>query len=100
MDAFKDRLSQRARDTSRPALANQCRGRELEPAEDALASALMEIFGAGIRDFDKVAAELAARGVAAPKTGRTDWTRDLLSEELVSINAELDAAYEENGYGA
>jgi hypothetical protein len=100
MDAFKDRLSQRARDTSRPALANQCQGRELEPAEDKLASALMEIYGSGIRDFDAVAAELATRGVTAPKSARTDWTKDLLAEELSTINAELDAAYEENGYGA
>lgn len=100
MDAFKDRLAQRAHDTGRPALANQCRGRELQPAEDALATALMEIFGSGIQDFATVAAELRNRGVTAPKSGRTDWTLDLLGEELEAINAELDAAYREHGYGA
>ncbi|MEZ5812842.1 MAG: recombinase-like helix-turn-helix domain-containing protein [Rhizobiaceae bacterium] len=100
MDAFKDRLTQQAHDTGRPALANQCRGRELEPAEDVLASALMEIFGSGVQDLHAVAAELATRQVAAPKSGRTDWTRDLLAEELATINAELDAAYQEHGYGA
>ena len=36
MDAFKDRLSQRARDTSRPALAHQSLGRPLTEAEQAL----------------------------------------------------------------
>ena len=100
MDAFKDRLSQRARDTSRPALAHQCRGRELEPRERALASALMEIYGAGTHDFEAVAAELAARGIEAPRSGRTDWTVELLHSELAETNAQLDAAYAEQGYGA
>lgn len=100
MDAFKDRLSQRARDTSRPALAHQCRGRELQPREAALADALMEIYGAGTQGFDAVAAELAARQIEAPRSGRSDWTADLLREELSATNAELDAAYAEHGYGA
>ena len=100
MDAFTDRLSQRARDTSRPALAHQCRGRELQPSEAALADALMEIYGAGAKDFEAVAAELAARRIEAPRSGRTDWTVALLHEELAATNAELDAAYAEQGYGA
>jgi hypothetical protein len=100
VDAFKDRLSQSARDTSRPALAHQCRGRALDAGEAALASALMEVYGAGTRDFAAVAAALSAKGVVAPKSGRADWTETLLSEELAAINAELDAAYAENGYGA
>lgn len=100
MDAFKDRLSERARDTSRPALAHQSRGRALSEAEAALATALMEIFGAGVHDFAQVAAELSARKLAAPVSGRTDWSLALLTEELVAINADLDAAYAEHGYGA
>ena len=100
MDAFKDRLSQRARDTSRPALAHQCRGREITPAEAALAEALMAVYGTGTRDYAAVAAALAAKGVVAPKSGRTDWTEALLAEELAAIDAELDAAYAEAGYGA
>lgn len=100
MDAFKDRLSQRARDTSRPALAHQCRGRDLTPQEDLLAGALMEIYADGAQDFDAVATALCARAVAAPKSGRTDWDQALLADELAAINAELDAAYEVNGYGA
>ncbi|GGF78183.1 hypothetical protein GCM10011319_43040 [Mameliella alba] len=99
-DAFKDRLTERAQDTSRPALANQCRGRDLEPAEMALAEALMNIYGTGEHDFAKVAAALADQGVTAPKSGRTDWTEALLGEELKAINADLDAAYEAQGYGA
>ncbi|MBV7396384.1 recombinase-like helix-turn-helix domain-containing protein [Mameliella sediminis] len=99
-DAFKDRLSERAHDTSRPALANQCRGRDLEPAEIALAEALMEIYGTGEHDFAKVAEALTTRALPAPKSGRTDWTESLLGEELKAINAELDAAYEVQGYGA
>ena len=100
MDAFKDRLSQRARDTSRPALAHQCRGREIEPAEAVLAEALMEVYGTGAHDYAAVAQALSAKGVVAPKSGRSDWTEVLLLEELAAINGELDAAYEEHGYGA
>lgn len=100
MDAFKDRLSQRARDTSRPALAHQSRGRPLTEAEQALATALMEIMGRGVHDFDRVAEALAARGLKAPLSGRGDWSADLLRTELAAINADLDAAYAEHGYGA
>jgi hypothetical protein len=69
MDAFKDRLSERARDT-------------------------------GTHDYTAVAAALAERALPAPMSGRTDWTEALLAEELTAINADLDAAYEANGYGA
>lgn len=100
IDAFKDRLSERARDTSRPALAHQSRGRELTAEEMALAEALMAAYGAVGHDFAQVAAALSARGVVAPKSGRTDWDKALLADELKAINAELDAAYAEQGYGA
>lgn len=100
MDAFKDRLSQRARDTSRPALAHQCRGRAIAPSEAALAAALMEIYGTGSHDYAAVAQALTTKGVVAPKSGRSDWNEALLGEELAAINADLDAAYAEHGYGA
>jgi hypothetical protein len=100
MDAFKDRLSQRARDTSRPALAHQSRGRPLLEAEQALATALMEIMGKGVHDFDRVAEGLTARGVKAPISGRGDWSAELLRAELAALNADFDAAYAEHGYGA
>lgn len=100
MDAFKDRLSQRARDTGRADLALQCQGRPLTAAEDALATALMEIYGTGEHDFDAVAKALSDRAVTAPKSGSTQWTRETLATELAAINAELDAAYAEHGYGA
>jgi hypothetical protein len=50
MDAFKDRLSERARDTSRPDLAHQCQGRPLTEAEVAFAEALMAIYATGTHD--------------------------------------------------
>ncbi|MCT8997598.1 recombinase-like helix-turn-helix domain-containing protein [Chelativorans intermedius] len=100
MDAFKDRLSQHARDTSRPALAHQCRGRALDEREEALADALMEIYGEGVHDFAAVARRLSEKGVVAPRSGRTDWSEALLAEELETTNRALDAAYEANGYGA
>ncbi|WP_346913780.1 recombinase-like helix-turn-helix domain-containing protein [uncultured Roseibium sp.] len=100
MDLFKDRLSQKAFDTSRPALAHQSRGRELTEVEEKLAEALMEIYGAGAADYAAVATALTDRKVVAPISGKTDWTEALLSEELTAINAEFDSAYLENGYGA
>ena len=100
MDAFKDRLSQRAFDTGRPWLEHQCRGRELDERENALADALMAIYATGEHDFSAVAQQLAEKGVVAPRSGRTDWTEELLNEELVATNRELDAAYEAHGYGA
>lgn len=100
MDAFKDRLSERARDTSRPALAHQSRGRDLTEAEAALATALMEVYGTGEHDFAKVAEALGQKGIVAPMSGRSDWTETLLAEELAAINADMDAAYTEHGYGA
>ena len=100
MDAFKDRLSQRAHDTSRPALAHQSLGRPLTDAEGALAAAMMEIMGERAPDFAAVAAGLKVRGLVAPVSGRKDWTEALLAEELTALNRDLDAAYAEHGYGA
>jgi hypothetical protein len=100
MDAFKDRLSQRAFDTGRADLAHQCRGRELDEKENELADALMAIYATGEHDFAGVARQLADKGVVAPRSGRTDWTEALLAEELEATNCELDAAYEADGYGA
>ncbi|MGH6763669.1 MAG: recombinase-like helix-turn-helix domain-containing protein [Phyllobacterium sp.] len=97
---FNDQLARQAATTGRPALANQCRGRELTPHEQALADALSLIFGEKGHDFDVVAAELTRRGVSKPHSGGSDWTEASLEHELKIINAELDAAYLENGYGA
>lgn len=99
-DAFKDRLSQRAQDTSRPALAHQSRGRALSAEEQALAEALMKIMGQGTHDFAAVAQGLARLGLRAPISGRVDWDVDLLQAELAALNAELDTAYARAGYGA
>lgn len=99
-DAFKDRLSQRAHDTSRPALAHQSRGRVLSSDEQALAAALMEIMGKGEQDFAAVARALARQGLRAPLSGRMNWDVDLLQAELAALNAELDTAYARAGYGA
>lgn len=99
-DAFKDRLSQRARDTTRPALAHQSRGRPLSADEKALADAMMAIMAAGEHDFAVIARTLGAQGLRAPISGRTDWSVELLETELRALNAELDAAYARSGYGA
>ena len=99
-DAFKDRLSQRAKDTTRPALAHQGRGRALSADEQALAAALMEIMGSGEHDFSAVAKELGRKGIRAPISGSSEWDVGLLESELQQLNQELDTAYERSGFGA
>ncbi|QBF33445.1 recombinase-like helix-turn-helix domain-containing protein [Thalassococcus sp. S3] len=99
-DAFKDRLAQVAGGPVPKDLAHQGRGRPVSEPEHALAHAMMEIMGAGEHDFGAVAAALAARGIVAPISGRTDWDEALLEAELVAANASFDAAYSEHGYGA
>jgi len=42
---------------------------------------------------------LTERGVVAPGSGSSDWTAESVAEELVALNADLDRAYEENGFG-
>lgn len=100
MDAFKDRLSQRAQDSSRAALGHQSCGRALTEAEIAFAEAMMEVYGTGVTEAADLAAGLAEKGVEGPVSGRSDWTAELLADELKAINADLDAAYQEHGYGA
>lgn len=100
MDAFRGRLSQSARAAGDRPLARQSLGRPITAAEAALAAALGAIYAAGTHDFAAVAAALARDAVVAPLSGRTDWTEALLGEELAAINADLDAAYAEHGYGA
>lgn len=100
MDVFKDRLSQRAKDTTRAELAHQSLGRDLTGSEKALAVALMDIMAAPQHDYAQIAAEMTKRGITAPASGRTDWDAALLEKELSTLNKNLDEAYAENGYGA
>ena len=76
----------------------QSRGRPLTEAEEAFADALEGIFAKGIHDLDAVAKALTEAGVTPPD-GKA-WTAKSLTDHLASINRELDAAFEENGYGA
>lgn len=98
MDAFKDRLSRNLSGTID--LGRQCQGRPLDDRERALAEALMSIYATPEHDFEAVASRLREMSVMAPRSGRTDWDRALLADELAATNAELDAAYEAQGYGA
>ncbi|GAB5446321.1 recombinase-like helix-turn-helix domain-containing protein [Gymnodinialimonas sp.] len=98
-DAFKEMMAA-ARAAGRPELANQGRGRPLTEAEDALADALMAIYAEGVVGEAALAEALAARGVIRPSSGKADWTAETLAAELKALNADLDAAYQENGFGA
>ena len=98
-DAFRQRIAAADGAADKP-LKHQSLGRPLSADEAALADALMAIYGEGLRDFADVAAALTARGVKAPASGRTDWDVALMEAELTALNADLDAAYREAGYGA
>ena len=82
------------------ALKYQTLGRPLTAAERALADAMLAFFRTGATDFDAMAARLQADGLARPSGQAGAWTRDVLQAELAAINAQLDAAYAENGIGA
>lgn len=97
-DLFEDRISRQL--APQPDLARQSLGRPLSGHEKTFAAALMEIYSTGEHDFDAVATALTTRGVVAPVSGKSDWDKSLLETELKQINAELDTAYSENGYGA
>lgn len=98
-DAFKAVMAAARADLGGPDLAHQSRGRDLSPAEEALADALMEIYTAGASGGEAVAAALAKKGVRSPSSGSTDWTAEILTQELAALNADLDRAYAENGFG-
>ena len=56
--------------------------------------------GAGACGPEAVAEGLTRLAVPAPSSGRTDWTADSVAKELAALNADLDKAYRENGFGA
>lgn len=98
-DAFKEMMAA-ARAAGRPELAHQGRGRPLTTAEDGFADALMAIYGEGITGEAALAEALTARAVIRPSSGKPDWTAETLAAELRAINADLDTAYLENGFGS
>ncbi len=93
-------MTPRSASTERFPLNRQSRGRTLTPEEQTFADALESIFKDGTHDMKAVAGALTQRGIKAPGSGKIDWTAESLLSELQSINASLDTAFEENGYGA
>lgn len=81
-------------------LKTQALARPLNPAERALADAMLAVFRTGTTDFAALCAELEKRGIARPSGEPGPWSEVVLEEELKRINAELDAAYQAHGIGA
>jgi len=81
-------------------LRRQSLGRPLTSDEEALAAAMEKIFRTGEQDFEALARALERDGVKRPSGATGPWTAAVLEQELVRINASLDAAYAENGIGA
>ena len=98
-EAFNWMESPAARAAARP-LDVQSRGRKLTAKEQEFADALETIFKSGVHDMDEVAVKLAEAGVTSPLDGSNDWTLATLHKTLETINASLDEAHQENGYGA
>ena len=88
-----------ARAVKRP-LDVQSRGRNLSDLENEFADALEKIFTTGISNIADVSKELTVAKVVAPGGGGRIWTVSTLKVELEAINASLDAAHDEDGYGA
>lgn len=82
------------------ALATQSRARSLTTEETALADALEQLFASGTHDFTEIAAQLSRQSVTIPGQSHSQWTLDILASTLHTINADLDRAYAENGFGA
>lgn len=99
-DAFKAVLAAARSEAGRPELAHQSLGRPLADPEAAFADALMAIYAEGVSGPEAVAEGLTRMAVPAPSSGRTDWTADSVAKELAALNADLDTAYRENGFGA
>ncbi|MEL4072420.1 recombinase-like helix-turn-helix domain-containing protein [Ochrobactrum sp. GPK 3] len=97
---FNDMLSRHAEATGSASLAHQCRGRAMTPDEQALADVISAFYAEMGHDFQALAGELNRLEIAKPHSGGSQWTLEELENELKLINAELDAAYKENGYGA
>jgi hypothetical protein len=98
-DAFKSVMAAARSEAGRPELAHQSLGRTMTEAESALAAALMEIYADGVSGAADVAAALSKRAVLSPVSGHADWTADSLARDLAALNADFDAAYQENGFG-
>jgi len=81
-------------------LRRQSLGRPLTADEEALAQAMEKVFRSGEQDFEALAQALTRDGIKRPSGAAGPWTAAVLQEELVQINASLDAAYAENGIGA
>jgi len=81
-------------------LMHQSLGRPLTADERTLADALEAIFRAGEQDFENVARALERDRIKRPSGAAGPWTAAVLEQELIAINASLDAAYAENGIGA
>jgi Recombinase-like helix-turn-helix domain len=81
-------------------LKHQSLGRPLTPEERVLADALEAVFRSGEQDFENVARALQRDGIKRPSGAAGPWTAAVLEQELIAINASLDAAYAENGIGA
>jgi hypothetical protein len=81
-------------------LQYQSLGRSLTEDEQALASAIEKAFRSGLHDFNDVARALEQERVKRPSGAVEPWTAQALEQELVAINASLDAASAAHGMGA
>lgn len=81
-------------------LRDQSRGRDLTKAVAIFATALEAIYATGVHDFQNVVTALNTGAEPLPSGRPGPWTLQSFEAELREINASLDAAYAEHGFGA
>ena len=97
-DNFKEKIAGDQMGDAAQRRAHQSLGRPLSAAEDALAEALMQLYAEGVETPEAIAKGLNKMAIAPPLSGLGSWTAETLHNELEALNADLDAAYQENGY--
>ena len=96
-DNFREKIAGDQLGAAAQRRAHQSLGRPLTAAEDALAEALMQLYAEGVETPEAIAEGLNRLAIKPPISGSGSWTAERLREELESLNADLDAAYQENG---
>jgi hypothetical protein len=95
-DGFKDKIAAAQQTAEAWQRAHQSLGRPLSVAEEALADALMQLYADGVETPEAIAEGLNRLAIAPLSSGTGSWTAELLHDELETLNADLDAAYQEN----
>jgi hypothetical protein len=97
-DSFKEKIAGDQLGDAAQRRVHQSLGRPLSAAEEAFADALMQLYADGVETPEAIAEGLNKLAIAPLSSDANSWTAELLHQELQALNADLDKAYQENGY--